>query len=494
MFSSYKNLQFLHLMPSKTGLIRHTPNSESENFFRMSNQHFLSSLRLQTTYVTGVIAIKLSAPLVSSENDLLCIQNNNEIACIGMLGISWLVFASNHSRQDCRKTPDHLVFCIHYKPLWGIRPFSFIHMRAVLLRLISLLRQHRHLELQERRVEVNCFLAYDLNKMALHKKSAPPIYRPRNPLKSPRFGDFSTFNRLPYVPDLTGEGTGKGIDVAILGIPYDGGTTYRTGARFGPRAVREASALCRNFNPELGIEVYEKLNVVDGGDITVNPLNMQVTLRNIQNHLAEVHEAGARAICVGGDHSILLPCLRAIHKKYGEITLIHFDAHTDTAESAWGEKYHHGTPIRRAIEEGILKGSKIYQIGVRGPLTSPTQDDYIREQKINVLDIHSFQDPKKRDTFFKRILKTAGKGPCYLTFDVDGIDPAFAPGTGTPVVGGLTSYEALHSVRRLQGLHFVGADLVEICPPYDHAEITSLLGAALVFEFLCLMAVPHNPS
>ncbi len=276
--------------------------------------------------------------------------------------------------------------------------------------------------------------------------------------------------------------------MVLLGIPFDGGTTYRPGARFGPRAVREASALNRNFNPNLGVHVYERLSVVDGGDVSVNPIQMQTTFKNIEDHITQVHNAGARCVAIGGDHSVLLPDLRAVHKKYGEVTLIQFDAHTDTADSAWGEKYHHGTPIRRAIEEGILVGSKIFQIGIRGPLTSPTQEDYIIEQGINVLNIDQFYDLQKRAEFIAKIHQVAGNGPCYLTFDVDGVDPAYAPGTGTPVVGGMTSFEAIQTVRSLQGLYFVGADLVEIAPAYDHADITSLLGAALVFEFLSLMA------
>jgi agmatinase len=315
--------------------------------------------------------------------------------------------------------------------------------------------------------------------------TAKPSYRPVNPLKSPRFGDIATFNRLPYVPDLKGQS----VDIAILGVPFDGGTTFRPGARFAPRAVRDASVLCRNYNPNLEVHVYEKLNIVDGGDISVNPINIQTTFENIETHITQVHEAGARAVCVGGDHSILLPDLRAVHKKYGDVVLIQFDAHTDTADSAWGEKYHHGTPVRRAIEEGLIKGPNIFQIGIRGPLTSPNQDDYIREQGINVLDIDAFYDLSVRTAFFEKIKKTAGNKPCYLTFDVDGVDPAYAPGTGTPVVGGMTSFEAIQSVRRLKGLKFVGANVVEIAPAYDHADLTSLLGSALVFEFLSLMAI-----
>jgi agmatinase len=211
-------------------------------------------------------------------------------------------------------------------------------------------------------------------------------------------------------------------------------------------------------------------------------------MTSIQTRIEEIHNAGARIISVGGDHSVILPDLRAVHKKYGEITLIHFDAHTDTGDEAWGEKYHHGTPIRRAIEEGLLQGPKIYQIGIRGPLSSETQDDYIKTQGINTLDIDTFQDKQKRSHFFNQLKAAAGNKPCYLTFDVDGVDPAYAPGTGTPVVGGLTSLEALQSVRSLSGLNIVGANIVEISPPYDHADLTALLGAALLFEFLSLMA------
>jgi agmatinase len=314
--------------------------------------------------------------------------------------------------------------------------------------------------------------------------AAEPDYRPINPRVSPRFGDIVTFNRLPHVAELKG----AAVDVAILGVPFDGGTTYRPGARFAPRAVRTASVMNRNFHPSLGVHVYDALNVVDAGDVSVNPLNMKQTLRNIEKRVGAAHAAGARTICVGGDHSILLGELRAIRKAHGEFTLIHFDAHTDAYDQAWGEKYHHGTPIRRAIEEKLIRGPKIFQIGIRGPMTTADDDEYVRKQKINTLDIDGFHDPAKRRAFFELVRKTAGDKPCFLTFDVDGVDPAYAPGTGTPVVGGMTSYEALAAVRSLTGIKLVGADVVEISPPFDLADITSLLGAALVFEFLALMA------
>jgi agmatinase len=251
--------------------------------------------------------------------------------------------------------------------------------------------------------------------------------------------------------------------------------------------------LCRNYHPELQVAVYDRLNVIDGGDITVNPLNLQETFTRIEAHIARIHQAKARAICIGGDHSILLPDLRAIQKTYGPFVLIQFDAHTDTADTAWGEKYHHGTPIRRAIEEKLVSGPHIFQIGIRGPLTSATQEDFITEQGIHVLDIDHFQDHTARTAFFKQLHQTAKDMPCYITFDVDGVDPAYAPGTGTPVVGGLTSREALSSLRALKGLQIVGANVVEISPPYDHAELTALLGAAIMFEILSLMACDHTP-
>lgn len=314
-------------------------------------------------------------------------------------------------------------------------------------------------------------------------------FLPVNPLEMPRFGDIATFNRLPYFPNFS---KSDNVNVAIIGVPFDGATTFRPGARFGPRAVREASVLCRNYNPTLKVGIYDELNIVDAGDVSVNPINILDTFKKIENRVSLVHQFGVRSICVGGDHSILLPILRSMKSLYQNLTLIHFDAHTDTGDMAWGEKYHHGTPIRRAIEERLIAGPNIFQIGIRGPLTAKQQDDYLSEKKINILTMDHFHHEKKRKAFFRRVFEVGKRGPCYLTFDIDGVDPAFAPGTGTPVVGGLTSHEALTSVRELAGLHFVGADLVEVSPPYDHSEITSLLGAALLFEFMSLMAL--NPK
>lgn len=304
-------------------------------------------------------------------------------------------------------------------------------------------------------------------------------HAPKNPLLSPRFGDIPTFARLPHTRDL------KNVDIAVIGVPFDGGTTYRPGSRFGPRAIRIASCMNRNVHPIHEVNLYEKFSVVDYGDINCNPLNLKKTYAAIEEEYATVLKAGALPIAIGGDHSILLPILRSMKKKHKRFGLIQFDAHTDTADQAWGEQYHHGTPVRRLIEEKVLRGSDVYQIGIRGPLTSADQMDWDKKQGISHLTIEDFHERG-----MKSLLEKMDRSiPYYLSFDIDGVDPAFAPGTGTPVVGGLTSYEAMSCVRKLRGLQFIGFDMVEVSPVYDHAEITTLLAAALVFEFMGLAAV-----
>lgn len=307
---------------------------------------------------------------------------------------------------------------------------------------------------------------------------------PLDPLKVPRFGGIATFSRLPFEPNPI-----KGsADIAVLGIPYDGGTSYRPGARFAPRAIRAASALNRNHNPHQEVTLFERTKVIDVGDVAVNPISILKTLKSIEAHCLELHQKGLKIVAMGGDHSVALGELRAIRQTFGKPIVIHFDAHNDTGDEAWGEKYHHGTPFRRAIEEGLIDGKDLFQIGIRGPLTDAKQYNYIEEQGIQMLDMDQFSDLSKRKAFFEKIKKQAGKRPCFITFDVDGIDPAFAPGTGTPVVGGMTSREALECIRMLKGIHLIGADVVEVSPAYDHSDLTSLLAAALMFEMLCLMA------
>lgn len=310
-------------------------------------------------------------------------------------------------------------------------------------------------------------------------------FRPVDPGQYPRFSGITTFSRLPLV-----EKPAKNeLDIAILGVPTDAGTSYRPGSRFGPRALRESSVLCRNYNPSLSVGIYKDLNIADVGDVAVNPMSLSKTLDAIKAKTHELKKAGSKIIALGGDHSILTPLLTETVAHEGEITLVHFDAHTDTGDEAWGEKFHHGTPIRRLIENKSVNPKKIFQIGIRGPLGDASQLTWTQDQGVSILGMDEFHVSGARDKFFDKIRKSAGKGKIYISFDVDGVDPAFAPGTGTPVVGGLTSVEALSCIRALKGLKLIGGDVVEVSPAYDHAEITSLLGAALAFEMMSLMAL-----
>jgi len=275
----------------------------------------------------------------------------------------------------------------------------------------------------------------------------------------------------------------------MLGIPFDGLVTNRPGARFGPSAIRQSSIRCRNYSQEMEVAVYERLRAVDVGDVDVNHFDYAETFRQIEFRVGELHQQGAAVLCLGGDHSILLPILRATSRKYPRLTLIQFDAHTDTSDEGWGQKHHHGTPIRRAVEERLVEGNHIFQIGIRGSVGRATTNDFARQAGIHMLDMRSLHNPKLRRAFLEALQEVAGADPCYLTFDIDGVDPAFAPGTGTPVVGGLTSFEALEMMRSFKGLNFIGGDVVEVAPAYDHSEITSLLAATLVFEIAALIAV-----
>jgi len=197
-------------------------------------------------------------------------------------------------------------------------------------------------------------------------------------------------------------------------------------------------------------------------------------------------------VSLGGDHSILLPILRATSRKYPKLTLIQFDAHTDTSDESSGQRFHHGTSVRRAIEEGLVQGNHVFQIGIRGSTESASYNDYAKQAEIHILDMQGFHDPHTRGAFLETLREVGGSNPCYLTFDVDGVDPAFAPGTGTPVVGGLTSFEALNMMRSFRGLQFIGGDVVEVAPAYDHSEITSLLAAAVAFEIMALVAMTRG--
>ncbi len=288
--------------------------------------------------------------------------------------------------------------------------------------------------------------------------------------------------RLPHTRDLTG------VDVAIAGCPYDGGTSYRPGARMGPREIRSQSALIRTWSYFLKVHPFERLRVVDYGDFDVPPIGIERAFEVIEQGAAAIHAAGATPLIVGGDHSISMPLLRAAAKAHGPLALVQFDSHIDTWDEYFGGKYFHGSPFRRAIEEGLIRKDRFVQVGIRGPMYGEDEFDFHRAHGIRVVDI----DGVKREGIDWTIdqMREVLEGPVYLTFDIDSVDPAYAPGTGTPEAGGLTSHEAQRLVRGLAGLDIIAADLVEVAPAYDGpGQITSVLAANLMFEMLCVMAV-----
>jgi agmatinase len=285
--------------------------------------------------------------------------------------------------------------------------------------------------------------------------------------------------RLPYVPDA-GE-----LDIALVGVPFDGGTTYRAGARLGPRHIRVQSALIRPYNPILQLNPFERFRIADYGDLPTNPLSILDTFQRIEAGIEELLAHGVRPICVGGDHSISLPILRALSKRSGPLSVIHFDSHSDTWDEYFGSKYSHGTPFRRAIEEGLIDPTHMLQVGLRGQVYGEEDFEFARSKGIEMITTEEMFE-RGLPWVVNRFQRFQGT-PCYLTFDIDVVDPAFAPGTGTPQIGGPSSREIVAVVRGLQGLRLMGADLVEVSPPYDSAETTSLLAANLLFEFLCLM-------
>ena len=306
--------------------------------------------------------------------------------------------------------------------------------------------------------------------------------RPRDPFTSPRFGQIATFMLLPVAESPSG------LDVALLGIPYDGGVSYRPGARFGPRAVREQSSLIRPWHPVLKVHPFDRLRVADCGDVDVVPSSIEATYAAITRRIDDVVEGGATPVCVGGDHSVTLGILRSLARRHGPVGLVHFDAHPDTWDQYFGSKFFHGTPFRRAVEERLIDPRRMIQVGIRGPLYGPEDFAFHDEHGIEVVRIEAVKEQGTK-AIGERFARLRG-GPVYCSFDIDAVDPAFAPGTGTPEVGGLTSYEALALVRALAGLELIGADVVEVSPPYDGpGQVTALLAANLLFELVSLLAL-----
>jgi len=277
-------------------------------------------------------------------------------------------------------------------------------------------------------------------------------------------------------------------DVAIVGVPFDSGTSYRSGARFGPRAIREASLLLWGYNNALQVKPLDHVRLVDSGDVDIVPPSIEATYAHIQAEASALLQAGATVIALGGDHSISLPLLRAHHARHGPLSLIHIDAHPDTWPSEYeGQPYSHGTPFRRAIEEGLLLPGGYIQVGLRGPTTAA--DDLAEASRLGARLV-TFREAIEAGipTVIETVRRTV-RPPIYLSLDIDAADPAFAPGTGTPEVGGFTSDQLLSLVRGLVGLEIVGFDLVEVAPPYDPSGITAILAANLVFEMLSLLAL-----
>jgi agmatinase/guanidinopropionase len=297
------------------------------------------------------------------------------------------------------------------------------------------------------------------------------------------FHGITSFMRLPASRDL------EGIDVAIAGVPFDSGTTYRSGTRFGPRGIRESSLMIWGFNRALGVAPTDELKVVDYGDMSVIPVDITATMANIEAEATGILQTGATLVALGGDHSISLPLLRAHAAQHGELALVHFDSHPDTWDWEYKDQpFSHGTPMRRALEEGLVDPKAYVQVGIRGPFAVPRVEPVPAAAGIRMLDIDQVIEAGLPATI-KAIQQTIGGRPAYVSLDIDAVDPAFAPGTGTPEVGGLSSYQMQQLVRGLRGLDIVGFDLVEVSPPYDHGDITALLAANLAFEFLSLLAL-----
>jgi guanidinopropionase len=297
----------------------------------------------------------------------------------------------------------------------------------------------------------------------------------------PRFGAIPTFMRLPYVTDPAA------VDIALVGVPWDGGTTNRAGARHGPREIRNMSSFMRKVHHVSRIAPYELARVADLGDAPVNPIDLMDALKRIEGFYAKIHAAGAMPLSAGGDHLITLPIFRGIAKDR-PVGMIHFDAHSDTNDRYFGDnKYTHGTPFRRAVEEGLLDPKRTVQIGIRGSIYGADDMAFAEGSGMRVIYMEEFAKigVEKAIAEARRV---AGDGPTYISFDVDGIDPAFTPGTGTPEIGGMTTLEAQTVLRGLQGLNLIGGDVVEVSPPFDPSGNTALVGATLMFEILCLLA------
>jgi guanidinopropionase len=302
-----------------------------------------------------------------------------------------------------------------------------------------------------------------------------------DPMVRPRFTGIPTFMRAPYAEDPAG------LDIALVGVPFDGGVTNRAGARHGPREIRNQSSLMRRINQATGIDPYALCRIADVGDAWVEkPFELQGAHREIEESFAAVAAAGAVPVSAGGDHSVTLPIFRAIARKR-PVGMVHFDAHCDTGDDYLGSKFHHGAPFRRAVEEGLLDPKRTIQIGIRGAVNDKDVWLFSHESGMRVVYMEEFYE-KGPLAIVEEARRIVGDGPTYVSFDVDGLDPVYAPGTGTPECGGITTVEAQMMVRRLAGLNLVGGDVVEVAPPFDPSGMTALVGATMMYEILCVVA------
>ena len=310
-------------------------------------------------------------------------------------------------------------------------------------------------------------------------KYRDPAYK--DPIQHPRYTGIPTFMRTPYGEDWAQ------LDIGLVGVPFDGGVTNRTGARHGPREIRNQSSLIRKMNQSSGIDPHALCTIADVGDAWVqSPFNLETGLDEIQQFFEVIHQHNVVPVSAGGDHSITLPIFRAIAADR-PVGMVHFDAHCDTGDDYLGSKFHHGAPFRRAVEEGLLDPRRTIQIGIRGSLNDSDVWQFSHDTGMRVVYMEEFYDLGVK-AVIEEARRVVGSGPTYISFDVDGLDPVYAPGTGTPEVGGFSSVEAQFMIRGLRGLHLIGGDVVEVSPPFDPSGNTALVGATMMFEILCVVA------
>ena len=305
-------------------------------------------------------------------------------------------------------------------------------------------------------------------------------YQPMSGNEMPRFGGIATMMRLPFVP------TPVGLDACFVGVPFDIGTGNRSGTRFGPRQIRCESVLLRPNNMASRVAPFDCLRVADVGDVATNPYSLPKSISAIEDAFDEIFSTGCRPLTMGGDHTIVLPILRAVSQKYGPVGLVHVDAHADINDTMSGEKIAHGTPFRRAVEEKLIDPKRAVQIGLRGTGYAVDDFDWSVRQGFKIYPAETLWY-RSLAPLMNEVRAHIGGGPVYLSFDIDSLDPSFAPGTGTPEIGGLTSPQALEVIRGCRGLNIIGADLVEVSPPYDSSGNTALTAANLLYEMLCIL-------